>query len=169
VKAAILSTDLRLSQSPLLRNRRRIAALSLLAMAGLSAISLYQLGIVKSLPEVPLRIFDSERVVSSKAAYAHFNIPDGVLGMGSFAATLALASIGGPGRARSHPALSLAFAGKVAVDVIEAATHSVRQWADFKSLCSWCLVPAVSSFIAGALVIPEARDAMRQIKHVRNS
>ena len=59
------------------------------AMATLAPVALVQLHIMRDLPELPGRLFDSKRVVTSKGAY-HFGIPDGLLGLASYGVTLAL-------------------------------------------------------------------------------
>ena len=58
------------------------------AMATLAPVALVQLHIIRDLPDLPGRLFDSKRVVTSKGAY-HLGIPDGVLGLASYGVTLA--------------------------------------------------------------------------------
>ncbi len=59
------------------------------AMATLAPVALVQLHIIRDLPDLPGRLFDSKRVVTSKGAY-HLGIPDGVLGLASYGVTLGL-------------------------------------------------------------------------------
>lgn len=66
-------------------------------------ISLYQLGIVKHLPEPPLPRFDADKVDAAAEAHAYLAMPDGVPGMGSYAATVALAAADGADRATDRP------------------------------------------------------------------
>jgi uncharacterized membrane protein len=125
---------------------------------------------VKKLPELPIRAFDSEKVISSDAAYSQFGIPDGVLGIASYAATLALAAAGGVDRVRTSPTLPLVLAAKVGFDVYQAARHCVSQWTEHHAFCSWCLLPAVASFAMTPLILPEARAALaafRPLNHLK--
>ncbi len=52
-----------------LRRRRAIIGLSLLGMGAMAAVSLFQTGVVKHLPDPPLKSFDSDKVNSSETAY----------------------------------------------------------------------------------------------------
>jgi hypothetical protein len=53
-----LQRELRQDQSADLRRRRAIAGVSLAGMASMSLVSSYQTGLIKHLPDVPLRRFD---------------------------------------------------------------------------------------------------------------
>ena len=55
---------------------------------------------------------DSEAVVGSDEAYARLEVPDAVLGLGSYAVTLGLAVAGGSDRASRKPWLPLALGAK---------------------------------------------------------
>src|SRR6266540_4564427 len=98
--AAELSRQLRTEKTPDLAHRRGIVALGLVASASMGVIALYQTGLIKHLPEPPLRMFDADRVDGSAEAYERFSMPDAVLGLGSYAATIGLAAMGGRDRAR---------------------------------------------------------------------
>ncbi len=115
--AAELSRQLRTEKTPDLAHRRGIVALGLVASASMGVIALYQTGLIKHLPEPPLRMFDADRVDGSAEAYERFSMPDAVLGLGSYAATIGLAAMGGRDRARETPWIPLALAGKISFDV----------------------------------------------------
>lgn len=155
-----LSRALRHSTTGSLADRRRIAALSLVAIGSLSVVALYQLGVLTRLPDLPLPGFDSEKVVQAADAYALVSTPDAVLGIASYAGTAGLASMGGPDRAHGQRWLPLALAAKVGFDVYQAAIHSVSQWRRHRALCSWCLVPALATFAMLPSIVPEARVAL---------
>ena len=119
-KPEVLSEQLRQSSEEFLPQRRGIAALSLLAMSSLELITLFQTGIIKHLPEVPLPglHMDSQKVNSSSDAYAMFEVPDGIIGLGSYAATLGLAVMGGKDRSRKQPWIPLVLAAHAEVDAL---------------------------------------------------
>ena len=56
-------------------------------------IFLYQLGLIKHLPEPPLPGFNADKVDASSEAYAYFATPDAVLGLTSYAITIGLAAM----------------------------------------------------------------------------
>jgi uncharacterized membrane protein len=162
-KAARISRELRTEQSPDLRRRRGIVSLSLLASASMGLIALYQTGLIRHLPEPPLPMLDADKVDASAEAYEKFAVPDAILGIGSYAATMGLAAMGGRDRVREMPLLPLALAAKVAFDVANAAKLSVDQWTRHRAFCFWCLLAAAATFAMAPLAIPEALAAGRAV------
>lgn len=81
-----------------LARRRGVAGLALLSAGSMGVIALYQLGLIKHLPDPPAPGVDSEAVVGSDEAYARLDVPDAVLGLASYAVTLGLATAGGADR-----------------------------------------------------------------------
>lgn len=156
-----LSRELRLGDGPLLARRRAIVGLSLVSIASMGVISLYQTGIIKHLPEPPG--FNADKVDAAPEAYPYGLAPDATLGLVSYATTLTLAAMGGQSRAQQQPLIPLALAGKLLVDAVVAAKLTWDQWAKHKAFCSYCLVAATATFAAVPLVIPEARAAYREL------
>lgn len=109
------------------------------ALATLVPISLYQTGVIPCLPDPPSRLFSSERITTSRDAYP-FGIPDGLLGLGSFGTTLALAVLS----RRSATARKL-LGAKLTMDVSMAGFNAVRQVVSFGKLCSWCMGTALAT------------------------
>ncbi len=104
------------------------------AMAALVPVLLYQLKAIKKLPDPPGDIFDSEHIMTSKMAFP-LGVPDGALGIASYASTMALLLADKPGRPRVHKALQL----KLLLDGGMAVANTVRQLVRFKRVCSWCM------------------------------
>ncbi len=71
-----LSADLREGSSTFLKHRRGIVGLSLFSAGVMGGIALYQMGILKKIPEPPLSRFDAERVNGSAEPYSHLATPD---------------------------------------------------------------------------------------------
>lgn len=159
-----LSHELRTETSPDLRRRRGVVGLSLLASASMGVIALYQTGLIRHLPEPPLPRMDADKVDASAEAYEKFLVPDAILGLGSYAATMGLAAMGGKDRAREMPLIPLALAAKVAFDVANAARLSIDQWTKQRAFCFWCLIAAAATFAMAPLVVPEALEARRALK-----
>lgn len=128
-----------------------------MALATLVPISLHQLGFIDHLPDPPSTLFDSDRITGSKAAHP-FGIPDGVLGLGSFGVTLALALT-----ARRSPAARKLLAAKVLFDTAYAGVNAVRQVVSFGKLCSWCTGTALCTFLSAAAAAPLVRGELHSL------
>jgi len=161
--ATRLSRELRTQTSPDLRRRRGIVGLSMLASATMGLIALYQTGLIKHLPEPPLPMLDADKVNGSPQAYERFATPDAILGLGSYAATMGLAAMGGADRLRTMPWVPLALAAKVAFDAANAAKLTADQWTKHRAFCLWCLLAASATFAMVPLAIPETIAAARAL------
>ncbi len=155
-----LSRELRTAKTPSLRRRRGVVALSLLASGSMAVIAAYQTGLIRHLPEPPLPMFNADKIDASAEAYERFSVPDAILGLGSYAATMGLAAMGGRDRAREMPLIPLALAAKVGFDVANAAKLSVDQWKRHHAFCFWCLLAAGATFAMMPLVVREVVDAV---------
>ncbi len=162
-RAERLSHELQEGRAPSLRRRRRVAGLSLVAAGSMGVIALYQFGLIKHLPELPLPLLDADKVDASAEAYSKLRTPDAFLGLGSYAATAALAAMGGENRAREAPLIPLALAAKVGFDTFQGVRLTIDQWTKHGAFCSWCLLSASATFATVPLVIPETRAALREI------
>jgi uncharacterized membrane protein len=125
-------------------NRRHIAALSALGLADFSIISLYQMGYIKYLPDVPYKVFDSDKVNASKEAVM-MGLPDGVISLGMYAGSMFLATA-----ASSKPKyskwLDLALGGIVLGQAVGAAMYLYKMAAVEKKACLYCITGAVINF-----------------------
>jgi uncharacterized membrane protein len=147
-----------------LEQRRRVVGLSLVSVGAMGLIALYQMGIIKHLPEPPLPYLDADKVDASSEAYSYFATPDGTLGLASYATTLVLAAMGGQDRATKQPWIPLALMAKVVVDAAGAGKLTVDQWTKHGAFCSWCLLAAGATFATVPLAVPEARAALRHLR-----
>lgn len=163
MKPEELSRQLRRGSGRFLRHRRGTVGLSLAAIGSLGVVSLYQVGIIRRVPEPPLPFLDADGVDAAPEAYEVLDTPDAVLGIASYALTAALAAAGGEDRARERPWLPLALAGKVAFDVVQAGKLTLEQWTEHRAFCLWCLAAAGASFATAPLVLPEARASLCEL------
>ena len=159
-----LSHALREGDGPFLSDRRRVAGLMLGASASMGVIAAYQMGLLRHLPDPPLPRFDADRVDAAAQAYRYGSAPDGAWGLLSYAATLALAAVGGPDRAERYPMLPLALAAKAGADAAVAAKLTVDQWTKHRAFCGWCLAAAGATFAALPAVLPEAQAAWQRLR-----
>lgn len=109
------------------------------ALGTLVPVTLYQTGALHRLPDPPFRVFDSEQITMSQAAHP-LGIPDGVLGLASFGATLALTLL-----SRRHHAAKKLLGAKLTLDASAAAFNAGRQVVSFGKLCSWCTGTALAA------------------------
>lgn len=158
-----LSQELRGGQEHHLRQRRAVVALALVSSGAMAVISLYQMGLIRHLPEPPLPVFNADRIDASAGAYSRLATPDALLGLGSYAATAVLAGMGGARRAHETPWMPLALAAKMGFDVGQAVRLSVQQWRGYRQFCFWCLTAAAATFAAAPQVVPEAWAAARAL------
>ncbi len=94
-----LSHELRQGEGADLARRRWIIGLSIVGSAIAQAVSLYQTGIIRHLPDPPLPYFDSSRVDASTYAYSRLDSPDGPAMLVNYGITAWLAAAGGKDRA----------------------------------------------------------------------
>jgi uncharacterized membrane protein len=163
-RAKRLSRELREGKGDHLEQRRRTVVLSLVSMVSMGVVVLYQTGVIRRIPELELPAFDADKVDASAEAYQILGMPDGAMGMASYATTLMLAAAGGKDRARTAPWLPLALAAKATIDAAQAARLTWSQWADHRAFCSWCLLAAGATFAVVPTTLPEARAALRRLR-----
>ncbi len=111
------------------------------AIATLIPVAMYQTGLLKMLPDPPMRLFDSERIASSKAAHP-FGVPDALLGIASFGTTLALIIF-----SKNNKTVEKMLGAKLTVDAAAGAFNAGRQVVSFGRLCSCCTGTAISAVV----------------------
>ncbi|HKV60014.1 MAG TPA: vitamin K epoxide reductase family protein [Ktedonobacteraceae bacterium] len=163
MKPEVLSQELRTGSGNFLGLRRGIVGMAMVASGSMGLITLYQMGIIKHLPEPPLPGLDADKVDASAEAYSRFSTPDGVLGLGNYAVTMGLAAMGGKYRAQKQPWIPLMLAAKVAFDLSQGIRLFFDQRSKYHAFCSWCLLAAGSTVATVPLVIPETYAAIRQL------
>lgn len=160
-----LGREVRSATGALMRKRRQIVALDMLAAGCMGVIALYQIGATRHVPEPDLPLLEADEVDASGEAYHLLSVGDAFLGFVSYGVTMLLAAMGGPRRHETHPYVPLAMAAKALADAGQAAKLSVDQWRLHRAFCSWCLTAAAATFATVPLVIPEARAALRRLSH----
>lgn len=146
-----------------LRRRRKIIGLSLLGMAAMGAVSLFQTGIIKHLPDPPIEGFDSDKVNSSDTAYG-LGVPDGTISFASLAANIPFAAFGGENRAEEMPLVPIAAATKATVEAVVALWYFYQMPTKEKAWCGYCIAGAICNVGIAALTLPEAGKALKALK-----
>lgn len=158
-----LSQQLRNGTGTYMAQRRGIVSMSLVAVGSMGLITLYQMGVIKHLPEPPLPNLDADKVDASAEAYSRFSTPDGIPGIGNYAVTMGLAAMGGQERARTQPWIPLVLAAKIGFDVSLAMRLFFDQKTKQHAFCSWCLLAAGTTVAIVPLAIPEIWAAIREV------
>jgi uncharacterized membrane protein len=131
-----------------------------MTLATLIPVALFQTGVISSLPDPPSPIFASERITTSKAALP-FGVPDGLLGIASFSATLTLALM-----AKKSPLARKLLGAKLMLDGSAATFNVVRQVVSFGKLCSWCTGTAIAAGVMVYAGRKTVRDTWTQAENV---
>jgi len=121
-------------------NRRSIAAMAAAGLADFSLISLLQLGYFKNLPDIPGKVFNTKKVNTSKDAVM-LGMPDGVISLGAYAATMLLATAGTRFKKRSR-LFDLALGGIVLGQAIGAVQYLYKMAFVQKKICIYCVTGA---------------------------
>jgi uncharacterized membrane protein len=126
-------------------------------------IGLYQMGIIRRLPDLPWSRFRSSQIAAVAPAYRPFGlpVPDSLLGLASFAVTAALAGFGGPERHLQQPWIVFLLAAKVLGDATLGAVLFWVQWGWYRAFCMYCVIAALASLAAVPLVVPETWAALK--------
>ena len=162
-----IGRELRLGSNPFLKRRRSVVGLALFSCAVLGVVALYQIGILKKLPQPPLRAFDTARVNGSGEAYSILATPDAFLGLASYAITACLAAMGPSDRSRVHRWMPLGLAVKLLGDSAMAMKLSFEEATKFRAFSLWSVLVAAATWTAPPLALPEALAAVRQSNHHR--
>ncbi len=157
-----LRRELQQSESEEVRRRRKIIGLSLVGIAAMTAVSLFQTGIVKHLPDPPIDGFDSDKVNSSDTAYA-LGVPDGTLSLASLAANVPIAAFGGENRASEMPLVPILAAGKAVVEAAVASWYFYQMPTKEKAWCGYCIAGAATNIGIAWLTLPEAKQAWKSL------
>lgn len=160
---AQIRSDLLAGSSGDVKRRRAIIVASLAGMAGMTAVSLLQTGILSHLPDPPLKGFDSDRVNLSRTAYA-FGVPDGTVALAGLAANLPLAALGARNRAQRAPWVPLLAAGKAAIEAAAAGWYFYQMPTKEKAWCGYCIAGALANAAIFALTLPEAKKALSALR-----
>ena len=156
----VLSRGLHVRTSPDLRRRRWVLGLPLLDTLAAQVVTLFQMGLIRRLPDPPVGSFDSTRVNASDYACSRLETPDAALMLVNYGVTAALAASGGADRAERNPALPLALAAKAGWDAFSALRLGVEEWQGNRALCAYCQAATLVSLASFALALPEAGQAL---------
>lgn len=155
--------QLRDGNSKSLNRKRKIALLSVIGLVDFGIISLYQLGVIRHLPDFPGKIFDSDKVNASHKAYAT-GVPDGTISATLYGINLVLASAGGTSKSNRHPILDVLLGGVVIGSALGGLNYLLNMVKEQERACPYCITGATINFAMVPYVIPVVKKGIQQLK-----
>jgi uncharacterized membrane protein len=128
------------------RQLRRIALLSSAGLADFIPITLYQLGVIRHLPDPPGKIFNSDKINGSREAQIA-GIPDGVVSLVLYSATTALVAAALADKMKPELARVL-IGGVLAGQAAGAAYYLYNMVKVQRKICPYCVTGALVNFLA---------------------
>lgn len=125
-------------------NRRNIALLSAIGIMDFVPISLYQLGVIRHLPELPGKLFDSDYVNASGEAQVA-GLPDGPVSLLMYAANLVLVS-GALKKKKKRNVFDYLIAGNSLGQAAGGAYYLYNMATVQKKICPYCVTGALINF-----------------------
>jgi uncharacterized membrane protein len=159
-----LRHDLRDTNDPEILLRRALVGASMIGLATMAVVTLFQTGAIKHLPDPPLQGFDSDKVNASNTAFG-WGMPDAPLSIISHAVNIALATMGTAERARMQPWVPLAAAGAAAPSAVVSAKYLFYQMpVEERGWCPYCIVDALAHIAAFGFTLWEAGKAVTHLR-----
>lgn len=157
-----LGAELRFDDSTEMRRRRWIVGISLVGVTLAQIMTLKQVGIVRSLPDLPSD-GASDRVIEDGHAYKRLETPNAVLQIISYGATAALAAMGGSDRSRTAPWLPLALLGKTAYDSFISVKQAQEALGRREQVSAYPALSLLGAFACLGLAAVDALSAGKSV------
>ena len=162
MKAAAIRHELLTGTGRHLEKRRTITALSALGLVDFAIVSLYQSGVIKKLPELPFKAFDSNKVNAAPAAYA-MGAPDATISALVYACNMVLATAGGTERSGRKPVHDVLLGVTIAGNAGGALYYLYDMIFKQKKICPYCIAGAAINITSAIIVAPLALKGIRKL------
>lgn len=162
MNATAIRDVLRNEHSEDLDRRRKVIFLSAIGLVDFCVISLYQTGVIKSLPDAPFDIFDSNKVNASKDAYK-MGVPDGPVSAVAYALTMVLASAGGSEEVARKPIEDVGLGAAVLGNAIGGAYFLYNMITKQKKICLYCVTGALINFASAVIIAPTVLKSVKKM------
>jgi uncharacterized membrane protein len=149
-------------KSDALDRRRKVILLSVIGLVDFSIISLYQTGIIKRLPDLPYKIFDSNKVNKAPEAYA-LGVPDGPISAAVYSATMLLAAAVGSENSGRKPVFDVMLGGAILGNTAGAAFYLYDMIFKQKKICLYCVAGAVINFASAVIIAPVVTKGFKKL------
>jgi uncharacterized membrane protein len=161
MEAVAIRDEMREGKSESLSRKRKISLLSALGLVDFSLISLYHLGLIKKLPDLPGKIFDTNMVNASKKAYM-MGVPDGPVTLVSYALNILMAGAGGTEKTGRSKIFDVILAGSVIGGAVGGVYYLNDMIRNQKKACIYCLIGAALNFAMLPLAIKEIKGKIHR-------
>jgi uncharacterized membrane protein len=161
MEAVAIRDEMREGKSESLSRKRKISLLSALGLVDFSLISLYQLGLIKKLPDLPGKIFDTNMVNASKKAYM-MGVPDGPVTLVSYTLNILMAGAGGTEKTGRSKIFDVILAGSVMGGAVGGVYYLNDMIRNQKKACIYCLIGAALNFAMLPLAIKEIKGKIHR-------
>ena len=125
--------------------RRRVAAIAAGLAADFALIGMRQYGVIKKLPDLPVRGFDSNAVITSPVAYP-LGIPDSALAVSGLGGIIALATARGTRRSGRGRWLDALLSAAIGLGAAGATYYLYEMIVRQRRLCAYCLAGAAGFY-----------------------
>ncbi|HYH13971.1 MAG TPA: vitamin K epoxide reductase family protein [Flavisolibacter sp.] len=147
--------DWRSGQAEELNKRRKLLGLSAMGLLDFAILSLYQTGIIKKLPDIPLPLFGANKVSASKEAFL-LGPPDGPIASTLYSLLMVLTTAGSSKPTGHNPLLDKLLTGAISVSAAMSLLYFYAM-AKNKKICLYCLTGAVINFTMAAIQLAPKR------------
>lgn len=161
MRTAAIRQELLTGKDKDLETRRTITALSALGIVDFAFISLYQSGVIKRLPELPFKGFDSNTVNAAPEAYM-MGAPDATISALVYASNMVLATAGGTEASGRKPALDMLLGATIAGNAAGAVYYLYDMIFKQKKVCPYCIVGAAINLASAVIVAPLVLKAIKK-------
>lgn len=158
-----ISRALRKDNTPALRRKRKVVALSALGLLDFSIISLYQTGVIPHMPDLPGSLFDSDYVNGSDEAY-QMGAPDAPISAMVYGLNMVLATAGGTQKTGRSPVFDLLLGASLTANAAGGASYLFNMVTKQKKVCLYCVIGAVINFATLAIAWPDISTSVRALR-----
>lgn len=146
MKVVKIKKELRKKTNPDLDVKRKLAVLASLGLLDFIIISLYQLGVIRKLPDVPVKGIDSNYVNASDEAYK-MGLPDGSVSATVYTIILVLIGVKGTKKSGREPVWDVLLGGAIAANAAGALDYLRVMIFKQKKICLYCVMGAVINLV----------------------
>lgn len=161
MRTAAIRQELLTSTNADLNRRRNVLRLSALGIADFAFITLYQSGAINRLPELPFKVFDSNKVNAAPEAYS-MGAPDGAISTLLYAAGMVLATWGGTETSGRKPVHDVALGSVVAANTAGAIYYLGDMIFKQKKVCPYCIAGAAINIASAVIIAPTFLKGIRK-------
>ncbi len=162
MRTAAIRHELLNSTDEDLQRRRKVVALSAAGLCDFAFISLYQSGVIKRLPELPFKSFDSNKVNAAVDAYK-MGAPDATISAWIYATNMILATVEGTESSGRKPVYDVLLGGTVAANTGGALYYLYDMVFKQKKVCPYCIVGMVVNLSTAVIIAPVVLKSLKKL------